>query len=215
MPSDLSENDDDPDYVPTSDDDDDNSDIDNGGDDDSCDDSDDGECKSVVDASEAVDELPSTSSAVARSQKGTAFDKKPNDLFENDDDPDYVPTNDDDGDNDDNDGGGGGDSCDESAGGECRSVVDASEAADKLPSTSIAVARSQKGTAFDKKPYCYYCGVPQSQIQRHWLCKHGSEKDVIEIERCKDAVNKRKLIARLRNVGNHHHNTDVLRKGRG
>jgi len=84
-----------------------------------------------------------------------------------------------------------------------------------LTSSSVTVARSQNSKVFDKRPYCYYCGVQQAQVQRHWMSKHTLERDVIEIEKCKDKVEKRRLIARLRNLGNHFHNVDVLRKGQG
>lgn len=69
-----------------------------------------------------------------------------------------------------------------------------------------------------KKSYCYFCGVAQSQIQRHWFAKHGSERQVVEIDKCKENKDKQtrnQLIARLRNLGNHHHNVQVLRKGQG
>jgi hypothetical protein len=78
----------------------------------------------------------------------------------------------------------------------------------------VTVARSVK-ESFSKRPYCYYCAVQQLQVQRHWLSKHGSEKYVIEIDKCKDLVERRRLIARLRNLGNHCHNVDVLSKGSG
>jgi len=43
----------------------------------------------------------------------------------------------------------------------------------------------------DKRPYCYYCGVQQSQVQRQGFSKHGSERKVIEIGQCKDKGEKR------------------------
>jgi len=79
----------------------------------------------------------------------------------------------------------------------------------------ITVARSHNTRIFDKRPYCYFCGVQQSQVQRHWLTKHGTEREVIEIDTCKDRNEKWRLIARLRNLGNHFHNVEVIRAGHG
>lgn len=79
----------------------------------------------------------------------------------------------------------------------------------------ITVARSSSNKTFDKKSYCYYCSVPQSQVQRHWFSKHSSEKDVIEIDLCKDKIKRNQMIARLRNLGNHCHNAEVIQKGQG
>lgn len=92
---------------------------------------------------------------------------------------------------------------------------DFGKADDGHPASVVTVARSQRNGIFNKRPYCYYCGVQQSQVQRHWFSKHGSEKYVIEIAMCKDIVKRRQLIGRLRNLGNHCHNVDVLSKGCG
>lgn len=92
---------------------------------------------------------------------------------------------------------------------------DFGEADDGHPKSNVTVARSMKSGAYTKRPYCYYCGVQHSQVQRHWFSKHGSEKYVIEIDKCKDKVKRRQLIGRLRNLGNHLHNVDVLSKDCG
>ena len=84
------------------------------------------------------------------------------------------------------------------------------------PTLSVTVARSQKWvTAYDKRPYCYYCGMQLTHVQRHWFCKHASEREVLEIKACRDRNRKCMLVARLRNLGNHCHNVDVIRKGEG
>jgi len=80
---------------------------------------------------------------------------------------------------------------------------------------AVTVARSSGTKTFDKKPYCYYCGIAQSQVQRHWFSKHPSETEVIEISMCKDKMRRNQLIARLRNIGNHSHNVEVIRQGKG
>lgn len=53
------------------------------------------------------------------------------------------------------------------------------------------------------------------KLQRHWLGIHGAEKQVIEIEKCKDKVRRCQLIARLRNLGNHQYHVEVLQKEEG
>ena len=65
------------------------------------------------------------------------------------------------------------------------------------PTSNITVAHRQKSTVFDKRPHCYYCGVQQSQVQRHWFSKHGSERKVIEIGECNDKIRIYGLIAHL------------------
>jgi hypothetical protein len=68
---------------------------------------------------------------------------------------------------------------------------------------------------YDKKPYCLYCGTEQAQIARHWFSKHNTEAEVVEIENTKDRAQKRLLICKLRNMGNHSHNCKVRREGSG
>jgi len=80
---------------------------------------------------------------------------------------------------------------------------------------AVTVAQSSGKRSFDKKPYCYYCGVPQAQIQRHWFSKHACEKEVIDIDICRDKIRRMQLIGRLRNIGNHFHNAEVIQKGEG
>jgi len=77
------------------------------------------------------------------------------------------------------------------------------------------VARSSGKRSFNKRPCGYYCSVPQSQVQRHWFRKHKVEKEVVEIDMCNIRIERRQLIARLRNLGNHHHNARVFQKGEG
>lgn len=67
---------------------------------------------------------------------------------------------------------------------------------------------------YDKKPYCFYCGIPQSKIVRHWFAKHKTENAVIQIS-VAEKHERVKLILRLRNIGNHLHNCEVLKEGKG
>lgn len=67
---------------------------------------------------------------------------------------------------------------------------------------------------YDKKPYCFYCGIPQSKIVRHWFAKHKTENAVIQLSTA-EKHERVKLILRLRNLGNHKHNCEVLKEGKG
>jgi len=66
----------------------------------------------------------------------------------------------------------------------------------------------------DKLAFCFDCGTAQTQIQRHWK-QHKESKDVCHLMNCSDETERQRLICRLRNLGNHLHNTEVLRQGHG
>ena len=89
-----------------------------------------------------------------------------------------------------------------------------SEVDDKLQ-YKVTVSEKSNTSYFDKKPYCYYCGVQQSHIQRHWFSMHREEREVIHVTGLADKNTRRNYITRLRNLGNHLHNMSVLREGQG
>lgn len=68
---------------------------------------------------------------------------------------------------------------------------------------------------WDKRHYCLFCGNPQSKITRHYQTRHQDERAVIEIQACSDQKEKGLKIDKLRNLGNHVHNVDVMKKGSG
>ena len=112
-----------------------------------------------------------------------------------DDDVDDDNDNDDDRDNDDNN----------------NNVDDHSQ-----PSNAIHVSRKDCTVSyFDKRPYCMFCGKQQTQIQRHWLAVHSEEHEVVQIGQLKDRNERCKHITRLRNLGNHLHNMEVVREQKG
>ena len=96
-------------------------------------------------------------------------------------------------------------------------LSDAAETVAALPGAAetITVSSSNNTVYFDKKPYCFYCGTEQSQIQRHWQTKHGNEREVIELATLKDKTERCKRICKLRNMGNHLHNIEVLQRQEG
>ena len=81
--------------------------------------------------------------------------------------------------------------------------------------SGIKVICSNSAEYFDKRPYCYFCGESQTQVQRHWMSKHRNEAEVIHLVALKDKAEKLRSITILRNKGNHLHNCDVLRTGQG
>ena len=93
--------------------------------------------------------------------------------------------------------------------------VDAVETRSNAESPEQISGRNCNVRYFDKKPYCFYCGIAQSQIQRHWLIRHKNELQVIQIASSKDKTERLKHIIRLRNMGNHLHNVEVLKEQKG
>ena len=81
-------------------------------------------------------------------------------------------------------------------------------------SGGIKVICSGSSEYFDKRPYCYFCGEAQT-IQRHWMTKHKDETEVIRLAALKDRSERIKYITTLRNKGNHFHNCDTIRAGKG
>ena len=82
-------------------------------------------------------------------------------------------------------------------------------------SRDIKVIGSGSAEYFDKKPYCFFCGEAQTQIQRHWMAKHKDEQEVIKLAALKDKSERVRFITILRNKGNHLHNCEVIRAGKG
>jgi hypothetical protein len=58
--------------------------------------------------------------------------------------------------------------------------------------------------------FCYYCGILQLHIERHWFATHPYEPEVAEILRLKDDAERMRLVCELKNLGNHKHNGKVL-----
>ncbi len=68
---------------------------------------------------------------------------------------------------------------------------------------------------WDKKHFCFYCEVPQSKLPRHLQSCHKEESEVVEIASETNPSARKILLWKIRNVGNHRHNCQVLREGRG
>jgi len=64
---------------------------------------------------------------------------------------------------------------------------------------------------------CYFCRKWVSKIQSHWLSKHRNQPELVELASLGplDNETKFKYTTRLRNLGIHEHNVQVLKEGHG
>ena len=96
-------------------------------------------------------------------------------------------------------------------------ALDNAQHADSESSTSnISSSRAITiGRSSSERSYCYYCGQPQSHIQSHWKSEHPDCSEVVELASLTSVATRIRSLAKLRNLGNHRHNRDVLQDGRG
>ncbi|XP_035222706.1 uncharacterized protein LOC118195486 [Stegodyphus dumicola] len=103
---------------------------------------------------------------------------------------------------------------------ECVATV-SSSSGDLIVRNKISVLHT-KNTKFsrkwDKKYYCPYCEIPFGKLVRHMEKVHADESEVQFILAAKNntSISKRKrerMICKLRNIGNHKHNINVLERG--
>ena len=64
---------------------------------------------------------------------------------------------------------------------------------------------------WDKKHFCFYCDEPQSKLPCHLQSCHKEEREVAEIASENNLSARMKLLLKIRNLGNHRHNCQVLR----
>ena len=97
-------------------------------------------------------------------------------------------------------------------------ATDFKEAENGKGASKICVVTTNKingNPCHTKRAYCLFCEAPLTQIFRHYITKHPTEKEVIKITSSKNRIEKIKYITLLRNLGNHAHNCRVLREGCG
>ena len=68
---------------------------------------------------------------------------------------------------------------------------------------------------WDKKYFCLFCDKGYAKLPQHLMVQHKDEPQVIAIEIEKDPKVRKEKLTKLRNMGNHKHNCDVLRNGEG
>ena len=86
----------------------------------------------------------------------------------------------------------------------------ATDSAVKVPTTKNT---KQKRT-WDKKDFCFFCRKLYSKLWRHQQKSHKNEPEVAVVE-CQDKESRPYFIARLRNMGNHIYNSEVLQSRKG
>ncbi|XP_039544399.1 uncharacterized protein LOC120490938 isoform X1 [Pimephales promelas] len=91
---------------------------------------------------------------------------------------------------------------------------------DNSSSEEVSVMKLKKTAKgqrmFNKKQYCFYCSKPFSKMARHLAQVHKNEVEVAKaLSFPKSSKERRINLDFLRNKGNHVHNTNVLKAGKG
>lgn len=68
---------------------------------------------------------------------------------------------------------------------------------------------------YDKKYFCLFCDQRQAKLPRHLASRHKNEIEVAKYLAEKDSRVKRDMLTRLRNIGSHKHNLEVIRERKG
>ncbi|ELT95806.1 hypothetical protein CAPTEDRAFT_195253 [Capitella teleta] len=89
------------------------------------------------------------------------------------------------------------------------------ESDDQENGITIQSTSNIDGQKWDKKNFCFFCNKPQSKIWRHMQSQHSNESEVQVIESLSAKKERKNKIMKLRNLGNHIHNCQVLKKNSG
>ena len=79
----------------------------------------------------------------------------------------------------------------------------------------VIATSNDDGRKYDKQTYCYFCKKPQLKIARHLRTVHKSEEEVENYINETDVAKKNLQLLKLRNMGNHEHNMNVVKKKAG
>ena len=79
----------------------------------------------------------------------------------------------------------------------------------------VMPTNNSNGRKYDKKSVCLYCDTWQAKLCRHLCSQHKDETEIVKYELEEDKTVKKCIMTKLRNLGNHRHNSEVLRKGEG
>ena len=79
----------------------------------------------------------------------------------------------------------------------------------------VSQTDNTSGRKYDKRSYCYFCGISQSKLARHLRLKHRHKEKVYDLVNETDKEKRNVLLLTLRNLGNHKHNMAVLEKKEG
>lgn len=84
-------------------------------------------------------------------------------------------------------------------------------------SVSVTVPKTNnvQERKYEKRFYCMFCSKPLAKLPRHLIKQHATEEEVFEYEKETDMKEKNKKLERIRTIGNHIHNREVIRSGEG
>lgn len=80
---------------------------------------------------------------------------------------------------------------------------------------TVMTTSNRDGRCYDKRYYCLYCNKGKAKIPRHLTTQHKNEPEVIKYVEENDPITKRNIMMKLRNLGNHYHNVNVIREKKG
>lgn len=82
--------------------------------------------------------------------------------------------------------------------------------------TVLACENSEDGhRVYDKRYFCLFCDKSYAKIKAHLIFKHEETVEVAEMMSKETVKSQNRYLVRLRNLGNHKHNCEVMRKGEG
>ena len=84
-----------------------------------------------------------------------------------------------------------------------------------LHTISVVNIESQGSRSSDKRYYCLYCDRPYARIRPHLVSQHHEQLEVAKMMSVTDKQQAATHLVKLRNLGNHKHNCDVIREGTG
>ncbi len=86
-----------------------------------------------------------------------------------------------------------------------------------VSSSDISVQRTNNNETrrYDKRYFCLYCKNPVTKLSKHLIAKHAEEDDIVKYMSEENKSSKTLLIEKMRHIGNHIHNTNVIETGKG
>jgi len=91
------------------------------------------------------------------------------------------------------------------------------EIAREMPVVTVLVTDEADASTriYDKRYFCLFCDKPYAKIKPHLLSQHGATLEVAEMMSKVDAADRNRHLTKLRNLGNHKHNCEVIRQNEG
>jgi len=92
----------------------------------------------------------------------------------------------------------------------CEPCPGSSDTVQHLETPNISICQSSH-----ENSYCYFCALPQSEIQHHLKFEHGEEDEITELASLPSDAARVRSLRKLMHLGNHRHNRKVLQENRG